>query len=437
MNRSILLYLILLATISLASPDTAYSGSVINEKVSASYIDGNNLDRYLECVRKNNEEIRSLEFSVKKELETIRKELAYQRVSAGISGTVEQWIDSESRDGYTSTSAANVYLRQQLEFSGKYSAHIKYLVASYRAAEFAFQDRVNTILAQAAGAYVEASISRENIVIQEQVLANRQDSLTATKHKFKEGMVPELDVIRASQQVDDAKALLENANRNYANALAAMLKFSTERFEAQPLNIEGLRVTDFSLEKGLSERPDLSRLQMNLLAAKMNRRMAAKGLTPTFQLTFSWGFSNQYLGKYEMNLDDYEGKVSLGAEIPILDGGKTKHQKMESAYLILETESQIESLKKNIGEEVSRAESTLAAAQRVEKIKLRSKQGAQKALWIAEEMYKDGILGQIDLINAQESDQNAQTAYIQALKELADAHIEERRVIGGFCDIQP
>ena len=392
----------------------------------------NSLNSYLACVRKNNDEIRSLELSVKRELERVRKELAYQRVAAGISGTFDQWVDSESRDGYSNTSGANIYLRQQLEFSGKFSAHIKYLIASYKSTEYAFLDRVNTILSQAASAYIEASVSQENIVIQKRVLANREGSLAATEHKFKGGMVPELDVIRARQQVDDAEALLENANRNYENALAAILKFSTKRFDVQPLNIEEMQVVDFSLERALAERPDLSRLQMSLSAARMNKKMAFKGLTPTFQLSFSWGASNQYLRQYEINLDDYEGKVSFSAEIPILDGGKTKHQKKESVYQVLETEYQIKSLEKNIIEEVSRAQSTLSAARRVEEIKMRSKQAAQKALWIAEEMYKDGILGQIDLINAQESDQNAQTAYIQALKDLAAAHIELKRVVGGF-----
>ena len=390
------------------------------------------LKSYLARVRKNNAEIIALEFSVKRELETIRRELAYQRVSSGVSGTVEQWIDSESRDGYSNISGANIYLRQQLEFSGKFSAHIKYLTASYKATEYAFLDRINTILSQAAAAYIEASVAKETVSIQKRVLANREDSLRGTEHKFKGGMVPELDVIRARQQVDDAEALLENANRNYENALAAMLKYSTQKFGAQPLNIADLQVTDFSLKRALAGRPDLSRLQMNLRAAQMNKKMAAKGLTPTFQLSFSWGLSNQYLRQYELNLDDYEGKMSFSAEFPLLDGGKTKHQKKESVYQILETEYQIKSLQENIAEEVNRAQSTLNAARRVEAIKMRSKQAAQKALWIAEEMYKDGILGQIDLINAQESDQNAQTAYIQALKELAAACIEQRRALGGF-----
>lgn len=431
MYGRIILRLTVAAVLSTLISFAAFS-SPVGKNTCISYY-GDNFGLYLSSVLRNNDEIKFLEFSLKKNMESIRKELAYQRMSAGISGGTEQWIDGESSDGYTNTSTAEIYLRQQIELSGKFSAHMNYLIAGYKSAEFAFRDKVNTILARAAAAYVEASVSKENVAIQEQVLADRRESLRVTKHKCKEGMAPELDVIRAGQQVDDAEALLENAGRNYANALAAMRKYCGEDFDVQPLELEKMYVEDFSLEKALAERADLSALRMDMLAAKMNGRLAAKGLTPTFQIRLSWGYANYRLGRRDTGYDNYEGKLSFSADFPIFDGGRTKHQKKEGEYLILETERRIASLEENIAEEVDRAGNDLKSALLVERIKMRSRLAAQKTLHIAEEMYKDGLLGQIDLINAQESDQNAQTAYIQAFKDLADACIEQRRATGGFC----
>ena len=92
-------------------------------------------------------------------------------------------------------------------------------------------------------------LARENIALQKDILRQRSENLRVTDEKFRQQLVPKLDVVRAEAQVVEAESLVKEAETLYLNLLAN-LSYLAGGMEVVPLE-EALYIPIFDISPSI------------------------------------------------------------------------------------------------------------------------------------------------------------------------------------------
>jgi outer membrane protein TolC len=106
--------------------------------------------------------------------------------------------------------------------SGVYGAQERQLLLQYNGLASDHLALVNNTLAAAESLYWQSFIARQNIFLQRGILNQRKEDLRITEEKFRQQLIPRLDVVRAQAKVEEAESLVVEAESAYRNTLAQM-----------------------------------------------------------------------------------------------------------------------------------------------------------------------------------------------------------------------
>jgi outer membrane protein TolC len=288
------------------------------------------------------------------------------------------------------------------------------------------------LVASAEQNYWSAVLARENIALQRDVLRQRQENHRVTEEKYRQQLVPRLDLIRSEAQVVAAESLVTEAEAQYRNLLAAMTAL-TGGIAVAPLE-EPLSVPTFdvsvSLEKALLFRPDVRASRLTLERSKVLKKLTAKGMSPTLTGLIRW---TPWADPWNSSTpQDGELGASLTLNIPLIDGNATKYSVLNADSLTQAAEASLRSLEHTTNTDLAVALNNWELAAALEKDKQRQVERSDEELRITELMYNEGMGAQIDLINAQTENQRVRTDYLNAIKGMYSALVELRRVVGDY-----
>lgn len=395
-----------------------------------------NLDRYLQMVKEGNHALQSGVRSVEAAYYGVLASVAYQRpwLDGSVNGS---WLSGqktqEERTKDITSYNVGIGLTHRIDISGSYTLDEQQQILHYESRRATFDDNVNSLMATAEENYWAAVLARENIALQKDVLRQRMENNRVTAEKFKQQLVPKLDLIRSEAQVVAAESLVTQAESQYRNLLATMTAL-TGGIEIVPVD-EPLVVPHFNvtvgLEKALAFRPDVRAGRLNLDRSRIVKKLTAKGLSPSLNLGISW-----------MPLEDPwnsssvqkgEATASLSLNIPIVDGNETKYSVLNTDRLIMAAEATLHSLENTTNMELAVALNNWDNAAALEKDKKRQVERSDEELRITELMYNEGMGAQIDLINAQTENQQVRTDYLNAIKGMYIALVELRKAVGDYA----
>ena len=270
----------------------------------------------------------------------------------------------------------------------------------------------------------------------------QQEALDIVTGRTKIGLSRELDVTRAKSQLEQTKALVPSIRATIRTGIYRLSVLTGKAPEAlfedliptKLLPIEPNVIPVGLRSDLLQRRPDLRVAEANLRASLTDISAAEANLYPKFFLTGSSGFEALTFGDL---ISSASGAWTLGSLIqwPIFRGGEIRAniavQEARSEQALLEYEHSV--LK--ILEEVESNLTTYAEALQTRARLQDSVTTAQRAVELADGLYKQGLSSFIDVLNADSRLIQAEDALVQAETRTLTRLIALYKSLGGGWDV--
>ena len=384
---------------------------------------------YLALVLERNEDLGALRKEIEARLYSIRGELASQRTSVGITAEVDRWLNHSRGDRY-----ADLAVSQRIDLGGRYGLQEQDLLLGLRIMESRYANSVNEMLAKASSSYRQAVMAGFNRKMREEVLEHRRQSLEVTREKFQKELVPLLDFLRAQSQVDEGEGLLLQARQNYEQNLIEMRALTGQTKVAPLLEVPDIpeivnRGPEVDYERAWEHRPDVDTLRSSRQQASVRHALAARGLAPFLDLSVGWRGGEDYRSSY---MEDHQGEVLTKAvlSIPLGDGGKTRNATRAAELAVEKADRELRAKEDAVEKELALVRERWARGLELEKVRRRQMQRSSEELEIAEMLYREGLASQLDLLSAQERDQQSRADHLATLQELWLTLAEADRAMG-------
>lgn len=211
----------------------------------------------------------------------------------------------------------DLYLAQGFDLFGKLKASRRLGEAGVEYANALLRDSMLNLQTEVLIAYFEAVTAAELSNAAQDLQRVSEALLAATKRRFEEGKVPEVQVTRSIIEVDRAKqgALMRGAQ--YQAAIKRLAGVMGQGESTIEVNLEA--TINQPATTNIAERPDLLVLKAEISAAKAEIQVARSSLKPELELRASrspWGDSDGiYGGRIQLTWPLYDhGKVRLETE---------------------------------------------------------------------------------------------------------------------------
>lgn len=167
-----------------------------------------------------------------------------------------------------------------------------------------FRRQVATVILNAVQQYWNVVEARENLTVEQNLLAQAQQSYDHDKEALEKGALPPLDIYRSESQVAarrvteiQAEYAVKQAEDTFRNAIGADIDPNIRALDLDltqnPEPSDQLLTVDIAsaLDKALANRPDLEAQRLQLASDDLNIKIAHNGLKPQLNLTLNYSGS--------------------------------------------------------------------------------------------------------------------------------------------------
>ena len=262
--------------------------------------------------------------------------------------------------------------------------------------------------------FIEKSIGVKN-----EQINTLNKHLEIAKKKVESGSSTDFDVLTTEVRVASAQNELIDL-QNALNKEKIYLRSLTGYDNGRTLSLSGNfdimipKINEDSLiTKAFTARPEIELARENENSAKLSTQIAGLGDRPTLSLGVSYGLKNGFFPDLEVLRGNWT--AALAATVPIFNGNRTD-AKIEEAEAELKSSSQeILVQERKIKVEVQSAVVDLKTS--MDKLKTTEVQvkHATEAVSRAEAQYRDGVITNLDLIDAETALAEAKLLYLQVV----------------------
>ena len=326
----------------------------------------------------------------------------------------------------------------ELDLWGRVRRNVESARAQLAASE---EDRRNTLLtalSELARDYIHLRGAQANLAVVQKNLDLQRDSLRLTRDRAQAGLNTELDVANAASQVAATEAELPDLQSQQAqlvNAVALLLGAPPDAMDSELAAVEPIPPVPPTVPVGLPSdltrrRPDIRQAEANLHAATATVGVAVADFFPRVTLSGSVAIQAtqfKYLGS--LGADTY----SLGPSItlPIFQGGRlTRTLELRRAQ---EQEAAISYQRAVLGalHDVNNALTAYASEQLRQQAILRAVAANQRAVGLANDQYRAGIVTFIDVLNAERQLLSTQQQQLQSQTNISTDLVALYKALGG------
>ncbi len=293
-----------------------------------------------------------------------------------------------------------------------------------------------SLSARLADLYYLAVEQRSQLELVDRTIASFADTLQRVENRYREGLVPALDVYQSRQNLAAAKATrpaFEASLASAEHALAVLLGRLPDRSAAGSL--AELPALDGAFPVGLpatmlQRRPDIAGALTRLRATDARVAAAIAERFPSFNLVADYGGAGSELGSL-LDSPNIFWNLLVNLTQPLIDGGRRKAEVDRTRALFRE----------NLG---FYHQAVLQAFQEVEDALVQERTGTQRielleervvatagSLRLSTERYLQGLSEYLPVLTAQISHAEAQSVLLQARRQRIVARISLARALGG------
>ncbi|HUY67779.1 MAG TPA: efflux transporter outer membrane subunit [Alphaproteobacteria bacterium] len=279
--------------------------------------------------------------------------------------------------------------------------------------------RISLAANVATAAIAEASL-RGQIAATQSIVKNEHDQLALLQKQFTFGGIAQSAVLAQETTLAEAEATLPGLEKQLAitrHQLAALAgRFPSEgtdaKFELASLTLP--RELPVSLPSRLIEqRPDVRAAEAALHAASAAVGVATANMFPQFPLTADLGSDAGKLGNLFASGTGIWSLIG-GITQPLFEGGRLRHERKAAVASFDQAAAQY---RKTVLAAFQNVADTLRALQldaETLKADADAEQAAGGSLKLAEAQYKDGAVSYLALLSAEQAEQQARLALVQA-----------------------
>jgi multidrug efflux system outer membrane protein len=399
------------------------------------------LDRLVEKADVNNGSIQVAAARLAQARALVRNADADRMPQIGVGAGAQRLKDPTTAGVPTTFLSASANLNYEVDLFGK-------LADASRAARLDAESRAGLlqstrllIQAQVAQTYLALrALDVERELVRETVVAYR-GSLDLTQRRFRAGDVAELDVARIASEVaaNESEALgLDRSRAVLEHALAVLVGEVASDFQIAPLPWEtALPVIPAGVPGTLlARRPDVAAAQNTMLAAQARVGVAKKAWFPDLTLTAAGGYASSDLS----DLFKWSARAwGVGAllSLPVFDGGR-RAAGVQSAQA--ELDASIATYRDQILGAFRDVEDQLSALRLLDEqseAQGRAVSSASRATVLSDSRYRNGLVSQLDLLDAQRSELRNRRQALQVKSAQYQATVGLIRALGGGWEAAP
>ena len=267
------------------------------------------------------------------------------------------------------------------------------------------------------------------------ILRDLEESLRITRQRLKSGFNSALDVYQAETIHSNKIAEITELTRQRAISehqlaiLTGVLDLKLEEGDIETLPIPP--TPPAGLPSNLLEaRPDVRQAEEQIIAATSNIGVAKAALFPSITLTSRFGRESITLGNLLKSAADI-WTAGLHLNLPIFDAGRLLARLDQASAQQKQALASYESSIRAAFREVNDALVNVRQSSEQETALQASKNSARKALQIAENRYKSGFSGYLEVLVSQRAHNDVALAVIQSRQNRLVATVDLFKALGG------
>ncbi|WP_428422451.1 efflux transporter outer membrane subunit [Methylibium sp.] len=369
----------------------------------------------------------------------VRAADANRAPQVGLGAGASRGTEAGAGPAATTLLSAGASLSYEVDLVGRLRATSDAASLDARAREALLQSTRLLVQADVAQAYlVLRAVDEERALVRKTVVAYR-DTLKLTERRYQAGDVAELDVARVLTQVaaTESEALaLDRRRAELEHALAVLVGAAASDFQlpmagwatALPVIPAGVPGTV------LARRPDVSAAQSSMLAAQLRVGVAQAAWFPDLTLTATGGHASTELG----DLFQWSARAwGVGAllSLPLFDGGRreagVQNARAELDAALAGYREQVLVAFRDVEDQLS----ALRLLAEQSEAQSRAVASAARATVLSDSRYRNGLVSQLDLLDAQRSELANRRQALQVRSAQYQATVGLVRALGGGWDI--
>jgi NodT family efflux transporter outer membrane factor (OMF) lipoprotein len=302
-------------------------------------------------------------------------------------------------------------------------------------------DVLVSLLAETARNYIEYRAFQRRLDLTQQDIRSEEESVTVTRQRFRAGLTNDLDVARAEAEVTTTTAQLPDLTRQMdasLQTLAVTLGTDAQSLETELGPVRPIPVAPPNVPVGLPSdllrrRPDVRAAERQIASATAQIGVATAELFPQFTLTGSLGLQSDHF-KSIGNFNSRYWSIGPSVSWPLFDAGKIRSNiALQKAI----TAEKWANYQKTVLQALSDVETALESYtnERDRRVQLaKSVQALQRALDLANQLYKQGVGEFLDVLDAERSLFTAEDLLAQSDQAVSADLVSLYKALGGGWD---
>ena len=332
----------------------------------------------------------------------------------------------------------------QMIFDGSYFVGLKAARVYTDLAQKNLDQTKATTAEQVTKAYYTALVNQERQALLNSNYQRLDTLLRETQLMFENGFAEKIDVGRIRVQYNNANTQLEN-NKRLTEVSYLLLKFQMGMPIEQEIELAD-ELSDITLDFALAEeeefnyadRPEYAQVQVNQNLAQLDMKNNRAQYFPKLTATANAGYNTGVQQFSEItNFSDqwFEyGSFGVNLSIPIFEGRRKHHLVQKNKLQLQQLENQAGFLENQIDLEIVQARVNLQNNQEALVVQQENLELAQEIFDVAKIKYQEGVGSNLEVTEAQNALQQAETNYYDALYSALVAQVDLKKALGILID---
>lgn len=297
---------------------------------------------------------------------------------------------------------------------------VESLKAQEQAARFQMIATWNTLASNVAVAAIQLASLQAQVDTTRQLVDANTRMLDILRYQYAKGYASRVDLAAQESQLAQTRATLPPLEKQLVqqrDQLAVLAGRFPSQATGDPITLDSLHLPEslpLSLPSALvAQRPDVRQAQANLHAASAQIGVATAARLPNITLSADAGSTALEFSKLFTGGTGF-WDVAAGITAPIFEGGTLLHQQRAAKAAYVEASEQYRSTVLAAFQDVADTLAALDQDAKALQAAAQAEQAAKLTLDLAQRQLKDGYAGNLQLLNAEQSYQQARIALVQA-----------------------
>ncbi|HCD37073.1 TolC family protein [Chlorobium phaeovibrioides] len=337
------------------------------------------------------------------------------------------------------SATATLEVSQSL-FNGSAYASIRAAATAGKMSDEAYRNAESAVLSDISMAYYDALISRDQLKLVEESIARWEESRKDTQAMFRQGVVADIDTLKAFLSVENLRPDLIQAETRVNATMTRLKNTMGVSLETPLVLLDTLSVGSRSYpgdlaaawSEAMEKRPDIRQLELQVKAEK-DKITAVRAerfpmLAAVGQLESQTAFDD------EVQLSDSRWPVSswVGVQVslPIFTGYRISSRVQQAKIAQFQTMTRLEDLRANAMAEIELRLSAWREAEKRIDVQSSTIAMAQRGYRISLLRFREGVGSRLELTDSELQLNKARTNYLQAVYDYLAAGVLLDRSLG-------